>query len=85
MVLARLAQQLLHHVVMGLMPVPASPEPPAIDDIADQIEIVGLGVLQKIEEEIGLAAPGPEMDVADPDRAIAVGRCDRVHGQCRLS
>ena len=77
--LARLAQQLLHHIVVALSPIPAAPEAPAVDDIADEIEIIGLGMLQEIEEEFGLAALGAEMDVADPDRTIAIGRCDRVH------
>ncbi len=35
----RRAQQLLHHVVMGLRPIPGRAQRPAVDDIADQIDV----------------------------------------------
>jgi hypothetical protein len=41
--LARLAQEFLDDVVMILAPVPGAPHAPDIDDIADEVEIVGLG------------------------------------------
>src|ERR1700680_3710804 len=41
--LARLAQNLLHDIVVHLGPVPAPPQLPAIDDIADKIKIFRLG------------------------------------------
>ena len=37
------------------------------------------GMLQEIEEEFGLAAAGPEMNVADPDRTVVIDRRDRIH------
>src|SRR5581483_155813 len=68
--LARLAEELLHHVVVQLVPVPRAAQAPAVDDVADEIEEVGLGVLEEIEEEAGLAAARAKMNVGDPDRAI---------------
>ena len=42
--LARLAQQFLHDVIVALRPVPAPPQPPAIDDIADEVDDVSIVV-----------------------------------------
>jgi hypothetical protein len=70
--LARLAQQLLHHVVVALRPVPATAQLPAVDDVAYQIEHVGLVVLQEIEQIRGLATGRAEMDIGQPDGAVAM-------------
>jgi hypothetical protein len=43
---------------------------PAVDDVADEVKIVGLVVPQKVEKIVGLAAGGAQMDVGDPDGAI---------------
>jgi len=61
--LARLAQHLLDDVVVALRPVPGATQPPTIDDVADEIEIVGLGVAQEIEQEFRLASARTQMDV----------------------
>jgi len=61
--LARFTQQFLHHVVMGLGPIPRPLQPPAVDHVADQIEIFGFRVFQEIQQKIGLAAAGSKMDV----------------------
>jgi hypothetical protein len=45
--LARLAQHLLHEVVVRLRPVPARLQRPAVDDIADEIDGVGVVALRK--------------------------------------
>jgi hypothetical protein len=58
-----LAQELLHHVVVGLWPVPAGPEAPAVDDVADEVDHVRVVVPEKVEQQLGLAPPRPEMDV----------------------
>ena len=58
--LARLAQDFLHHVVVRLQPVPGFPQAPAVDDVADEIKLIGLGVLQEIEQEVGFAAARAE-------------------------
>ena len=64
---------------MGLMPIPGAPQPPAVDDVAHQIEVVRLVMLQEIEEEFRLAAARAEMNVADPDRTVVIDRRDRIH------
>src|SRR6202043_605382 len=66
--LARLAQKLLHHVVVVLRPVPAGFQLPAIDDIADQINGVGVVVAQEIEEAVSLATARAEMHIGDKER-----------------
>ena len=48
--LAGLAQQLLNDVVVGLRPVPAGAQLPSVDDVADQIDGVGIVVTQEIEQ-----------------------------------
>ena len=45
--LAHLAQQLLDHIVVFLGPVPALAQPPAVDDVADQIIAVRIDALEK--------------------------------------
>ena len=43
--------QLLHHVVVRLRPMRTAPHAPEIDDVADQIDHIGLHVLQELEEQ----------------------------------
>ena len=69
--LARLAQQLLHHVVMHLRPIPARAKLPAVDDIADQIDRIGFVPAQEIEEPLRLASPRAEMHVGNKQRTEA--------------
>jgi hypothetical protein len=59
--LAGHAQNLLHHVVVGLRPVPAALQLPAVDDVADQIEPVALDVADEVEQDLGLAASRAEV------------------------
>src|SRR5215831_8347873 len=54
--LARLAQQLLDNVVVGLRPKPGTAQAPAVDDVADEIEMLGFRMAEKIEQEFRLAA-----------------------------
>ena len=61
--LAGLAQQLLDHVVVGLRPVPAGFQLPAVDDVADEIDRVGLEIAQEGEKPFRLARLGPQMHV----------------------
>ena len=67
---AHLAQQFLHHVVVGLRPVPARFEPPAVDDVADEEEFLGFVMFQKIQQQIGLAAARAEMNVRNEQGAV---------------
>jgi len=67
--LARLAQELLHHVVVRLRPIPARAQLPPVDDVADEVDRIGVVVAQEVEQPIGLAAFGSEMHVGDEQRA----------------
>jgi len=66
--LARLAQKLLHHVVVMLRPIPAGFQLPAVHDVADQINGIGVVIAQEIEEPVGLAAARAKMNVGDEER-----------------
>ena len=44
-------------------------QPPAIDDVADKIQRLGLDGLQKIMQQLGVAARRAKVRVADPDGA----------------
>ena len=77
---ARLAHDLLHHVVVGLRPVPPALEPPAVDDVAHQVEMLALVALQEVEQQFGLAAARAEMDIGQENRAVARGLVTLDHG-----
>ena len=68
-----LAQKLLHDVIVRLRPVPADPQPPAVDDVADQVDRIRLVVAKQIENEIGLAAARAQMQIGEEQRAVAMG------------
>jgi hypothetical protein len=56
-------RKLLDHVIVRLRPVPTRFQLPAVHDVADEINHVGIIEAQKIEQLFGLAAPGAEVDV----------------------
>ena len=78
--LARLAQHLLHKIIVGLRPVPAGFQRPAIDDVADQIDRLGIVGAEKIQQPVGLRAAGAQVDIGDeqgpkaPFRTAFAGR-----------
>ncbi|MBA7680558.1 hypothetical protein ES703_88878 [subsurface metagenome] len=73
--LARLAQQLLHEVIVGLRPVPVRLQRPAVDDISDEIDRVGVVNAEEIQQSVGLRTAGSEMDIGDEQSAEApIGR-----------
>ena len=67
--LARLAQDLLDDVVVGLVPEPAALELPAVDDVAHQVELLALGMAEEIEQVGRLATGGTQMHVGNKDGA----------------
>src|SRR5471032_639282 len=69
---AGFAQHFLDHVVVRLRPEPAFAQLPSIDDVADQVQVLGIVVAQKIEEIVRLTATGAEMDIGQPDGAVAM-------------
>ena len=55
----------------GLRPVPVGLQRPAVDDIADEIDGVGVVDAEKVQQPVGLRAAGSEMDVGDKQSAKA--------------
>jgi hypothetical protein len=55
---------------MRLRPVPASGQPPAIDNIADEKQMFGFSMFQKFEQKLSLATFGAKMDIGYPYRSI---------------
>jgi len=68
--LARLAQHLLHDVVVRLRPEQAFFHGPAVDDVADQVQHVGLMMTQEVQQMLGLAAARTQVRVGNEDRAV---------------
>jgi hypothetical protein len=57
-------------LAMRVGPVPALAQPPAVDDVADQVERLALDRAQEVHQHRGVAAARAEMDVGDPDGAV---------------
>jgi hypothetical protein len=66
---ARLAQKFLHHVVVALRPAPSGLELPAIDDVADEVDHLGIVVTEKVEQAAGLTTLCAKVHVGDEERA----------------
>ena len=66
----RLGEHLAHHIAVELGPVRASLEAPEVDDVPDEVEVFAVVSVEKIEQGLGAALARPQMDVAQPDRAI---------------
>src|SRR3546814_20325789 len=49
---------------------------PSVDDVADQIERLAIDMVEEVDQQIGVASARAEMDVADPNRAIAAPLAD---------
>src|ERR1700687_868809 len=77
--LARLAQHFLNEVVVRLRPVPVGSQRPAIDDIADEIDGIGVMAAEKVQQSFGLRAAGSEVNVGDKQSAKASFRTLVTH------
>ncbi len=69
----RLAEQFQHHRIVRLGPIPGALQPPAIDDVADQIHGLGIVVLEEVEELFGLGAMRAEMEIREEQRPVTGG------------
>ena len=69
---SHLAQQFLDDVVMRLRPVPAGAEAPAIDDVSDKVDSVGLHIPQHIQNKMGLAAARAQMQIRQEQRPVSL-------------
>ena len=58
-----LGEEGLDHVVVRLRPVPAAPDPPAVEDIAHEVVGVGFVATEEVEQQVRLASRRSEMDV----------------------
>jgi hypothetical protein len=66
---ARLAEQLLDNVVMSLRPIPRRSQAPAIDNVADKVNAIGVVVAQKVEKQLRLAPASAKMHVRNEEGA----------------
>ena len=76
---ADLAQQFLDDIVMRLRPVPAGAETPAVDDVADQIDRVGLDMAEHVQDEMGLAAARAQVQIREKKRPVSMRRMGLGH------
>jgi hypothetical protein len=67
--LTALAKQFLDQNVVAVLPVPLVFELPAVDEIADEIEIAAIDFAEEIQQHIHLGVLCAEVNVGDPDRA----------------
>ena len=68
--LAGPAQQLLHHVVVGLRPVPLAAQLPAVNDVSHQVQIVAGVGLEELNQGLGLAAGRAQVQVRNKHGAV---------------
>lgn len=69
--LAVFAQQLLDEKVVFFSPIPFAAQLPAIDEITDDVEVLAIGVAEEIEEFSDLGVFSAQVDIRNPDRAVA--------------
>ena len=62
---------------MGLWPIEPLFHVPQIDDIADQIEILALRRVEKIQKIFGAASRETEVNIGDPNGPVGPGRIQR--------
>ena len=63
-------QQLLHHVVVRLRPVPFAPQLPAVHNVADQVEVVAGVGFEKVQQRSRLAAGCAQVQVGNEYAAV---------------
>src|ERR1700733_373813 len=68
-----LSEQFLDDIVMRLGPVPAGAEPPAVDDVADQVDRVRLDMAQHVQDEMGLAPARAQVQIRQEQGPVAMG------------
>src|SRR5262245_15462190 len=69
---AGLAQNFLDHVVMFLWPVNRAPQRPDVDQVAHDVERIGISLAEKIQKCGGVAATRAQVGVGYPRGAIAL-------------
>lgn len=79
---AGLPEQLLHHIIVMLRPVPSGAQLPAVDDVPDQVNSVGVVIAQEIEQTAGLATACTEVNVGNEERAESDSAVLKFHESC---
>ena len=67
-------QNRTQHVVVLLRPVERFAQAPEVDDVADEIKIVGVNISEEGEKRRGIAAARTEMDIRNEDAANPMTR-----------
>ena len=70
---ARHAQDLLHHIIMGLRPIPTAFQFPTINNVANQIKGLTVEDADKVEQQLRLTAARAQMDVGNKGRPYSEG------------
>jgi hypothetical protein len=66
-----MAQDQPQDFVMALVPVPGFPQPPAVDDVAHQEQMLAGDAAEKFRQKIASAPARSQMRVGNEDAAIA--------------
>jgi hypothetical protein len=64
--LAAFAKQLLNENILIVLPMPLRPQLPAVNEIADQVQVAAIALAQKLQKRIDLRVLGAEVDVGNP-------------------
>ena len=59
-------------------------EPPAVDDVADEVKRLAIDMVEEIDQHCGVAAARAQVNVADPHRTIAPPLADQPFGNMRI-
>ena len=70
-------------IIMTVGPEKLLLQSPAVNDIADQIERIAVDMIEKVDQQVGVAAARAEMDVRNPDGPIP-GAVARMHPRLAL-
>jgi len=57
-------------IIVRGRPVEALFQPPAVDDVSNEVDGLAVGMVEKVDQHPRVAAARAQMDVADPDRPV---------------
>ena len=67
---AALGKHQFHDPLVDRRPVPAAVQQPEVEDVAHQIEVLGIMVFEKIQKIVAVSVAGAEVEVGEPDGTI---------------
>ena len=62
------AQQFLEDLVVLGRPVPVGAQPPAVHDVADEVDCAGTMITEELDETVAPAGARAEMDIGEEQR-----------------